>query len=559
VLSLTMIPLLCVRFLRVPASSGRAPFSSRFYVRYRAILLLALRHRVASLAIVAFVLALALKGFQLVPSIFFPPSDRPMFTAELALPVGTPVTRTETVVREVEQFIQDELAIGRERPEGITNWATFIGRGAPRFLLSYTPEQERPDYAFMLLNATSREVVQQLIPRLEQFCRRGYPDIKATVRPLDLGPPAWPPIQIRISGRDPDVLFSIVDQVKGALREIPGTKLIDDNWGARSKKLFVRVDQPRARRAGVTSQDVAISLRTFLSGLETTEYREDDELIPVVLRSVASERQDIGKLETLNVYAQATGRSVPLKQIADVEVVWQPAIIKRYDRLKTVTVEAATVRGVTAAEVTARLEPWLEQQKAGWGLGYDFAFGGEKETSGKAQASVAQKLPVAGLIIVMLLVAQFNSIRRAAIILMTIPLSIIGVVAGLLMARSYFGFMTLLGVISLAGIVVNNAIVLLDRIRIEIQDNGRAPARAVLESAQRRLRPILLTTLTTAGGLLPLWLGGGPMFEPLAIAVLFGLLFATVLTLGVVPILYSILFRVRFDDFVYPSVGEELR
>jgi len=162
------------------------------------------------------------------------------------------------------------------------------------------------------------------------------------------------------------------------------------------------------------------------------------------------------------------------------------------------------------------------------------------------------------LIIVMLLVAQFNSIRRAAIILMTIPLSIIGVVAGLLMARSYFGFMTLLGVISLAGIVVNNAIVLLDRIRIEIQDNGRAPARAVLESAQRRLRPILLTTLTTAGGLLPLWLGGGPMFEPLAIAVLFGLLFATVLTLGVVPILYSILFRVRFDDFVYPSVGEEL-
>jgi multidrug efflux pump subunit AcrB len=161
------------------------------------------------------------------------------------------------------------------------------------------------------------------------------------------------------------------------------------------------------------------------------------------------------------------------------------------------------------------------------------------------------KLPIAGLIIILLLVAQFNSSRRSVIILVTIPLGLIGVVIGLLTARSYLGFMTLLGIISLAGIVINNAIVLLDRIRIEIEENGLEPPRAVVEAAQRRLRPILLTTATTIGGLLPLWLGGGPMWEPMAIAIIFGLLFATTLTLGVVPVLYSLFFRVRFGGFKY--------
>jgi multidrug efflux pump len=199
------------------------------------------------------------------------------------------------------------------------------------------------------------------------------------------------------------------------------------------------------------------------------------------------------------------------------------------------------------------LQPWLEAQAASWAPGYSWAFGGEMETSGKANASITEKLPIAALLIVLLLVGQFNSARRPVIILLTIPLSLIGVVFGLLIARSYFGFMTLLGIISLAGIVINNAIVLIDRIRIEIEDNGHAPARAVIESAQRRLRPILLTTCTTVGGLIPLWLGGGPMWEPMAIAIIFGLVFATGLTLGVVPVLYSILFGVEFKGYAYPQ------
>ena len=265
---------------------------------------------------------------------------------------------------------------------------------------------------------------------------------------------------------------------------------------------------PDTRRAGLNSQDVAVSLQTVLSGFETTDYREEDKIIPVTLRSVAADRQDIGKLESLNIFSQLTGTAVPLKQVADIDVTWEPAKYLRRDRLATVTVSAALEPDFTAVEVTNQLDSWLRQEKLDWPVGFDYAYGGEIEASVKANESVMAKIPIGGLIIVLLLVGQFNSIRRPLIILTTIPLGLIGVVFGLLVAKSHFGFMTFLGVISLAGIVINNAIVLLDRIKVEIEQNGLDPARAVIESAQRRLRPILLTTCTTMGGMIPPMDGG---------------------------------------------------
>jgi len=558
VLALTMIPMLCVWFLRSGKTPGEGSFDTPFYRLYRRGLVGAVRHRWITLLGVVAIFVLTLQGFRFIPVIFFPPNSRPTFTAELELPIGTPLATTEKITGEIEDYVRENLLVGDERERGVVNWGSFIGQGPPRFLLPINPEPPRPDYSYMILNASDREIIDEIVAPFEGFCALRFPDLSATIAPLALGPPAWPPIEIRLSGRDTDRLFELVDQVKTRLRGIPGTKLIDDDWGARSKKLVVQVDQPRARRAGVSGQDVAISLQTFLSGLQVTEFREEDELIPVTLRSVLAERQDLDKLETLNVYSQATGRSVPLKQVADVEVVWQPSLIRRHNRLRTVTVEAGVQPGYTAAEVVARLRPWLQSEQEQWGLGYAYEFGGEEESSGEANASIVAKLPVAGLIIVLLLVGQFNSIRKPAIILATIPLSLIGVVIGMLLVRyllpdawaagAYFGFMTFLGIISLAGVVINNAIVLIDRIRIEIEVYGRTAARAIVEASQRRLRPILLTTMTTVGGLIPLWLGGGPMWEPMAIAIIFGLVFATLLTLGVVPVLYSILFRVALED-----------
>ena len=190
------------------------------------------------------------------------------------------------------------------------------------------------------------------------------------------------------------------------------------------------------------------------------------------------------------------------------------------------------------------MTPWLKAQQ--WPRGYRYAFGGEVESSNEAQGAIADKLPIAGMIILMLLMLQFNSVRRTAIILITIPLGIIGVIVGLFLTHSYFGFMTYLGVISLSGIVINNAIILIERIEYEIHDMKLLPQDAIIEAAQRRMRPILLTTLTTIGGLIPLWISGGPLWEPMAIAIIFGLSFATVLTLGVVPIFYAIFFGIRY-------------
>ena len=550
-LALTMTPLLCVLFLRVRPVAAGERFAGRFYRAYRGLLVACLRRPAPTLAVVVGVFLLAMQGLRIIPSIFFPPSDKAIFTAAYELPAGTSIERTLAVVEAVDRFIGTELRAG-EVSEGIINWATFAGNGGPRFYLAHNPQPPNPQYAFSLLNATSRGVItDELIPRIAAFCRERFPELDVKLNPLQLGPPVRAPVQVRLSGREPDRLFDLVDAVKAELRSIPGATTITDDWGMRSKKLVVAIDQPRARRAGVTSQDVAISLQTALSGFETTQYREGETIIPVTLRSTLASRTDVTKLDSLNVYAQATGAAVPLLQVADAAVTWEPSTIRRRGRLKTVTVSSELAPGVVASDVVARLRPWLDAAQAGWTPGYRYEFGGEEETSGRANQSIAEQLPMAGLIILLLLVGQFNSFRRTAIILLTIPLGLIGVVAGLLLAQSYVGFMTLLGIIALAGIIINNGIVLIDRIRIEIDDNGLDPPRAVIEAAQGRFRPILLTTATTVAGLLPLWFGGGPMWEPMAIAIIFGLLGATVLTLGVVPVLYSLFFRVRFDGFRY--------
>jgi multidrug efflux pump subunit AcrB len=559
VMALSLSPVLSVAFFKVAPQGNASPFGSPFYSYYRKILRTLMQNPWRSLAVVALIFFIALLGFGRIPNIFFPPNDRPSFTIEVNLPAGTPIDRTDEVIADIESYMAENLLAEQNDGTGITNWGAFVGQGAPKFLLSYNPEPSDPAYGIILVNASSADIIEeQLIPPIERFVRDKFPDANADVRPLPLGPPVTAPIQIRVSGRDNEALFAIADAVAQQLASTPGARQVGDNWGARSKKIVVEIDETRARLAGVSHQDTAISLQTYLTGLETTEYREQDKLIPVIMRSRAEVRcapnsdrcrrqLDPTRIAGLSVYSQVSGKSVPLSQVATPRLVWQPGEIKRRDRLRTVTISSLLSPGVTASDVNAAIQPWLIEQQLSWPFGFFWEFGGEAESSAKANASIAEKMPIGILIIVMLLVAQFNSFRRPIIILVTIPLSIVGVVFGLLVANSYFGFMTLLGVISLAGIVINNAIVLLDRIRIECEDNGLPADQAVLEAAQQRLRPILLTTATTVGGLIPLWLGGGPMWEPRAIAIIFGLVFATVLTLGVVPVLYTILFKLKID------------
>ncbi|NKB71869.1 MAG: MMPL family transporter [Candidatus Latescibacteria bacterium] len=550
ILALTMIPMLCVAFIKIKIRSGGSEFDGRLHRLYRSLLLPGLKRPLLSLGAAVVFFLLVMQGFRFIPNIFFPPKDQATFTVELELPIGAPIERTEAVVDQVEALVAEHMQTTSQRTRGVTNWAAFIGQGPPRYTLTYSPRQASPEYAMLLLNTTDYEIIADLVPRLETFCLETFPDVKPTVRGMLNGPPITNPIEVRLSGEKADQVFAMADRLKAHLASLPGTKNISDNWGLQTKKLLVHIDQPRARRAGLTSQDVAVSLQTVLSGLEITQYREEDLIIPVTLRSPGAGHRDLDQLESLNITAPS-GLTVPLKQVADIDVAWEPAKILRRNRLKTVTVSAGIGAEITAMEVFAQIQTWLEQEKVGWPPGYDWEFGGEWEASVEANESIAVKLPIAGLIILLLLVGQFNSIRRPAIIFMTIPLGLVGVVIGLLVTGLPVGFMTFLGIISLFGIVINNAIVLLDRIKIEIEERGLDPARAVVEAAQRRLRPIVLTTGTTIGGMLPLWYGGGPMFAPMAVAIIFGLLFATLLTLGLVPVLYALFFRVRFKEFVY--------
>ena len=552
-LSLTIIPLLCVFFLKVRQAPEADAFDSRAYRAYRGTLIAALRFRFVTVAAVVAIFYLSLQGFAHIPALFFPPSDRPVFTVEIEGPTGTAIERTEELAKALDRFILSDLMAGEGQAEGVVSWSTFIGQGAPRFTLSYGPEQTRPEYAFSIVNATNAEALPRLRERLQDFLANSFPEVRAMIEPLGNGPVVKHPIEVRLMGDDTNALFAIAGALKGRLGEEPGVRGIGDDWGNRIKKIVVDVDSSRARRANLSNEDIAISLTSALAGFAVTDYREGEEVIPVTIRSRGDDRRQIARLETLSVHSQSSGRAIPLQAVADLRVEWQPAKVFRRNGLKAVSVYASLDAGTTAAAVMAAIEPWLEEQASAWPLGFRYELGGELEASGEGVQSIADKLPIAGLAIVLLLVAQFNSIRKPLIILLTIPLGLIGVIVGLLVTGSYMGFMTFLGIISLAGIVINNAIVLLDRIRIEIEDRGLPPDRAVVEAAQRRLRPILLTTITTSGGLIPLWLGGGVMFEPMAIAILFGLAFATVLTLGVVPVLYAILFGVRFRNFKWEA------
>jgi multidrug efflux pump subunit AcrB len=302
----------------------------------------------------------------------------------------------------------------------------------------------------------------------------------------------------------------------------------------------IAVDQDRARRAGVSSEEVANSLSTFIGGTRISDYREGDTVIPIVVRGVEAERRGLSDILRISIYSRSQGTNVPLPQIANVQGTWDLSRITRRDQERTITVSAKH-QELAAAPLIRLLEPWLD----GLDLppGYRWEIGGEVEDQIQAQDNLAANMPICFALIIVLLVWQFNSFRRPIIILTTIPLTFIGVVPGLLIMGAKFGFMVILGLLSLAGIIINNGIVLIDRIDSE-RDAGREPYDAIIASALARARPIVMTTLTTIFGLFPLILSRDPLFYGLACAIAFGLLIGTVLTLIVVPISYSLFFRV---------------
>ena len=549
ILSLTIIPLLAINFMKVELkdtqNSKKKGIFERLQRYYEVLLTWNLRRPFILISIVVMLFVISLWGMSFLPFVFMPDSEKTVVSANLELPIGTAIEKTDRIVGEIEHYIRSDLLVGDDRKEGIMSWSSYVGEGAPKYDLGYSPPEANSYSAHILINTSSTDINQYVIDRIDAFCLKNFPDLKAVVSRLKSGGSSADPIAIRVTGKNPEHLYPIIDSIKNKLRGIPGTKTIADDWGMPVKKLLIKIDPIKAQLAGITNQDVAVSLQTILTGASIGDYREGDKVISIMMINADWKTLDVEQIESLNITAQESGKNVPLRQVADIDLVWEPAKILRRDIYRTMTVTSGLISGYTAKDVTGKLAPWLQEVQKDWPTGYSFELGGESEDSGKAMGAVTDYLPLSFFIILLLLIGQFNSLRKPAIVLLTIPLGLIGVVGGLLVAGSYFGFMGFLGLISLAGIVINNAIVLLDRIKIEMDEFNKEPGEAIVAAGLQRFRPIILTTATTSLGLIPLWLGGGLMWEPMAIGIIFGLLFATVLTLLFVPALYKVFFRVK--------------
>ena len=549
-IAMTFLPMLTTQVLTVKAKTetgSDTTENNRWYELYRSVLLKAVTYRGVFGIIVVATFALALSGLGAVRKEFIAPSEDPVMTGKLELPLGTSIETSQERIADLDRFIRDTYYEPVDGSEPILkNWLIFIGEGGPRFMLSLTPPNPNAANSFLVMSTFDGKDVNEVIAGIQNYLFEDQPDMANQLARLENGPPVGYPIQLRISGEDADELYAIADRVTNLLYAEEGVSSVKSSWGLQTKKLIVDVDQERARRAGVSSDDVAYSLKASLSGIDMTEYREGDTLIPVTLRTVQADRQDISKLDGMTIYSQSSGRTVPMKQVADVVLDFEPGIIERRDRVRTLTLLVQLLPDYTAAEVSAELIPKLDAETESWPPGFSYEQGGEAESSADSTAAIVAKLPLAVMAILLLLVFQFNSLRRPLIVLTTIPLGIIGVTLGLLLADSSFGFFTILGIVSLSGIIINNAIVLLDRIAINREEEGQSHQDAIVNACLQRARPILLATGTTVLGMMPLWWGGTAMFRPMAISIIFGLLFATMLTLLVVPVLYSALFRVRF-------------
>jgi len=554
VVTFTIITLFAYLFVKVKKAGSKPSVTDRFFdsakLFYKNQIMFFLRYKGLVVVGITILFFLSLVGFGLVRFMFFPDSDRNMITVDINLPLGTKLERTEALVGQIDKYIADSLIVNDERKIGVVDWSSFVGKGPESYDLGYMQDEANSSYAHMLVNTSSGDDNQMVINKLDEFCFNSFPDADIKVGFLGAGG-GGTPIEIKVSGDSPEILSKIAESITAKLKVVILTKNVKDDWGPKIKKFVVDVDQNNALMAGVTNQDIATSLKTVLSGIKTGEFREEDKSIPIIMRSDESQQQTFETIETLNIFSQSTGKSVPFLQVASIRPEWQYAKIKRKDLIRSINISSELREGGNAATIIGDLLPWLDEQQSIWPQDYYYELGGEDKNSSDNMGSVIAYLPLSAFIILMLLIIQFNSFRKTVIVLSTIPLGIIGVVFGLIIFNSYFGFMTFLGIISLSGIVINNAIVLLDRINIELTEHNRTQQDAVVMACLQRFRPILLTTFTTTFGLIPLYLGGGLMWEPMAVAIMAGLLFATLITLVFIPSVYSLLFKVSYKNYKF--------
>jgi multidrug efflux pump subunit AcrB len=514
-----------------------AIYDTRIYRALRRVIKACLARRKTVVAVTVLMFAAAAAGFGLVQQQFFPTSTRSELFFEMRLPEGSAIGATDAAAKKAERLLAND-------PDIVT-YTSYVGQGAPRFWLGLNPVLPNPNFAQIVIVTKDLAARERVKARLEQAVADGaLPEARARIDRFVFGPPVGFPVQFRVIGPDPMKVRGIADEVRQVMATNP--KIIDPHldWSEQVKSIRLEVDQDRARALGLTPQEIAQTLQTLLSGFTITQYREGIEHIDVVARAVPSERLELGRLPALTV-ATRNGVAVPLSQIARLHYEYEEPILWRRNRDMVLTVRGDVIDHVQAPDVSKEVEPKLRSIKDALPYGYRIETGGSIEESVKANGALLAVFPVMAIVMLAFLMIQLQSFSRLALVFVTAPLGLIGATGALLIANKPFGFVALLGLIALAGMIMRNTVILVDQIDRDIAA-GHGRRRAVIDATVRRARPVVLTALAAILGMIPL--ARSIFWGPMAITIMGGLFVATVLTLVVVPALYALWFRVGDEE-----------
>ena len=524
-------PLLGVWLLKAPDKNEQEK-PSRIMAAFRSLLLVAMRRRWTTIAITLACFVVSLLALQLVPRQFFPSSDRPELVVDLTLPQNASIFATDRAAAKLDAFLKGD-------PD-VASWSTYIGRGAIRFYLPLNVQLDNDFLAQAVVVAKNVAARKRLQARLEQKLAEELPSAVSRVSPLELGPPVGWPVQYRVSGPDLGQVRAIalqLGQILGSENDLRG---VNFDWMEPARKVRVEIDQDQARLLGLSSQALSSYINAVMVGAPITQVRDDIYLVDVVPRAQDEQRVSLDTMQSLQV-PLPNGRTVPLGQIARFEFSQENPLVWRRDRVPTLTVQADVKPGSTPEGAVASLAPAVEKLQANLPAGYRIAVGGTVEESANSQASVYAMIPTMLFLMLLLLMAQLHSFSRLAMVLSLVPMGLIGIVAALLISGRPLGFVAILGILALMGMIARNAVILIEQIEAE-RAQGRQLWDAVVEGAVSRFRPIMLTAISTVLGYIPI--APTVFWGPMAFAIMGGLFVATVLTLIVLPALYVIFFRI---------------
>ncbi len=536
VLSMTLTPLQCMDMLPDPKQDqeNADPYNTKFYY-YRSFLDKAIKRRWFTIGIMVALLILSIMSFGSVKKLFFPDSAMTKFMVDYWTPEGTHIQDVSDKLKIIEKKLLND--------KRINNVATFIGGGPPRFYLPVTPEDPNQSYGQLIVNVHNFHEIDKLIGDLTPWLEENFPDAQVPMLKYGVGPSETWKLQARISGpaiADAAVLRSIAKESTDILDSDPLTGMSQTDWRQRVLKVVPEYNQERGRWASITRQDIGETTKRAFDGRVIGQYREEDDLLPIILRMGEEERRNVGGLDILQVQPTGATHTIPLSQVTnEVHTEWEDPIVRRRDRRRTITVQANPILGQTLPTLMKTVGKKLESVELP--PGYTFEWGGEIESSADSQQSLIPGMIPAVVIMAFIVVALFNAFRPPIIIGITIPFALIGITFGLLGSGAAFGFVALLGGMSLAGMMIKNAVVLLDQINIELE-GGKSPYDAVVFACMSRLRPVGLAAATTVLGVIPLlqdifWVG-------MAVTIMAGLTFGTILTMILVPTLYATFYKI---------------